>query len=660
MSSNKSEKIKLYDYAFLGLGCGNSLLLLEMEKNGLLIDKNIVILEPDKKTRNDKTFCFWMDPALLETYGIKDLIRDEWVNVNVVNDQKQGLEKFSYFHIPALSLYEKVSKLLTTHKIKTLQVSFSGSIKQDKNYSTLTTPECLINTKYVFDNRPPSYANATNSEVQLFQSFYGWEVKALNKSFEADTFTMMDFNVPQEGYTQFMYVLPFNENTALFEITRFGEEVIEKDSAEEIIHNYLIARGIEYKIERTEQGVIRMFNSPIVNVNEGKNLFNTGERGGRLKPSTGYSFVRSLYHAKHITNRLLDNKIKKRTNTKRFEYYDKLLLQILKYSPHRGKDIFMELFTKNKIETVLRFLDEKTSPKEEFAIFSSLPIFLFISAFLRDSFWIFRNNITKVPPIIWMSFGILLAFSLGGELFVSAFLILGMFLVGIPHGAIDHLYFVDKPTIQKLILHVFKYLSLGFLVLVLFWLNPTIGLVFFLLYSSWHFGETDFSYWNLTNKGVAAAWGIYFLGGLLVSHPIEMQQVTREMGVRLTFDSALTSVVAKIWLLVGGLYFSLKIKKSGIIFGVISLLILQFLPLIPAFAIFFIGQHSIHGWSSLKTKLDLSDLKMWRQALPFTLGAFFLLFVMIFFTTITWGQVFIFLSALSFPHVYFTTRFNSR
>lgn len=660
MSSIESEKFKFYDYAFLGLGCGNSLLLLEMERSGLLVDKNILILEPNQKTINDKTFCFWMDTNLVENHGIKDLIRDEWSNVCVVTDEKQALEKFNYFHIPALSLYEKVRELVTRHKIKVLSISFEGSLKQEGDYTSLWIQERLFHAKCVFDNRPPSYAPSTSSEVQLFQSFYGWEIRALNKLFDATTFTMMDFNIPQNGSTQFMYVLPFNEKTALFEMTRFGEEVIKKDVAESIIHDYLTRKGIEYKIEQKEQGVIRMFNSPILETNEGNNVFQTGERGGNLKPSTGYSFVRSLNHAKQITTHLIEKKSKKSINKKRFAYYDKLLLQILKYSPHRGKDIFTRLFTKNKVETVLRFLDEKTSPKEEFTIFTSLPIIPFKHAFLRDSFWMLRNKIKNVPLIFWMSVSSLIAYSIGVEWFVYTLLITGMLLIGIPHGAVDHLYSVDSPTNRKLAHHILQYLGIGCLVLFLFWLSPLFGLVLFLLYSSWHFGETDFMHWRFTDKVISAAWGVYFLGGLLVSHSAEMQMVIQEMDVYLTFNSTITPIVANIWLMVGGLFFSLKLRKSGIIFGVISLFILQYLPLIPAFAIFFIGQHSIHGWRSLKTNLDISGFKLWRIALPFTFGACFLFYVLIFFTTISWGQAFIFLAALSFPHVYFTARYHSR
>jgi TM2 domain-containing membrane protein YozV len=45
---------------------------------------------------------------------------------------------------------------------------------------------------------------------------------------------------------------------------------------------------------------------------------------------------------------------------------------------------------------------------------------------------------------------------------------------------------------------------------------------------------------------------------------------------------------------------------------------------------------------------------MWLQALPFTLGALVLFGAYLYLIQEpNWGQVFIFLSALSFPHVYY-------
>ena len=92
-----------------------------------------------------------------------------------------------------------------------------------------------------------------------------------------------------------------------------------------------------------------------------------------------------------------------------------------------------------------------------------------------------------------------------------------------------------------------------------------------------------------------------------------------------------------------------------------SLLIALPLTLIPAFAIFFVFQHSLYGWITLKNVLAKPSFKLWFKALPFTLGAILLFAVVGIFAPFTWGQVFVFLAALSFPHVVLMSRlYNSR
>jgi hypothetical protein len=82
------------------------------------------------------------------------------------------------------------------------------------------------------------------------------------------------------------------------------------------------------------------------------------------------------------------------------------------------------------------------------------------------------------------------------------------------------------------------------------------------------------------------------------------------------------------------------------------LLIAAQLPLLVAFGLYFIFQHSVNGWQQLKLSLQMSNSRLWMHALPFTLGSFIILGVLYYFDfPVNWGQAFIFLSALSFPHV---------
>jgi hypothetical protein len=56
------EQNSTYDFVFIGLGASNSLILISLIQKGLTKNKKIAIFEPDGKTNNDKTYCFWANP----------------------------------------------------------------------------------------------------------------------------------------------------------------------------------------------------------------------------------------------------------------------------------------------------------------------------------------------------------------------------------------------------------------------------------------------------------------------------------------------------------------------------------------------------------------------------------------------------------------------
>ena len=113
----------VYDFTFLGMGCGNSLLLLELERKGLIKDKKILVLEPDAKVSNDRTFCFWMKPETLEERDLRDMVRYEWTKVILANNPPQELKDSKYYHIQGIALYEKTRKLLQKYEVKIINRS---------------------------------------------------------------------------------------------------------------------------------------------------------------------------------------------------------------------------------------------------------------------------------------------------------------------------------------------------------------------------------------------------------------------------------------------------------------------------------------------------------------------------------------------------------
>jgi Brp/Blh family beta-carotene 15,15'-monooxygenase len=247
------------------------------------------------------------------------------------------------------------------------------------------------------------------------------------------------------------------------------------------------------------------------------------------------------------------------------------------------------------------------------------------------------------------------------ELFVP-FWILGLLLVGIPHGALDHLHILKEPSLAKLFFYILKYLFLGTAMYFSWSVSAPLALFLFLTYSAWHFGEADLKLWIPTVKWPAIfIWGLYVLLTLLFSHFTELGAMLKSMKVILPkglIAAMNTNSFALIYFeVMVGLLFLWRFPLKSVFCSLILLFIAAQLPLLAAFGLYFIFQHSINGWKQLKSSLGMTNMSLWIHALPFTIGSFLILCVLYYFDIpVNWGQAFIFLSALSFPHVFLMHR----
>lgn len=658
MNNNNISSVA-YDYVFIGLGCGNSLLLLALHRAKRLENKRILIIEPSLKQSNDRTFCFWMEPQDLLEHGLEALVAHEWSRVIVGQAMEQGMGGKKYYHIPGISLYNEASRLVSLYPVERIFEPYNLEAEEKQGLCCITLGERKVYAHNVFDNRPPRYHLPRGSESELVQSFFGWEIETNEDVWDKEVFTMMDFEVPQNGSTQFMYVLPFSKTRALFEITRFGNHKLEKNEAESLLSSYLDALNLKYTVVSQEEGVIPMNSSKRITGASVSNWFSTGERGGQLKPSTGYSFVRSLRHADQLVKQISEHGATKVKVNNRFVYYDRLLLAILRDKPNRGKDIFVQLFAKNSATRVMDFLDEKTTFKEDLRILKSLPLGLFLGTAFNDLCGRFLNALKAIPIFLWFA---ILAFVLNTFQWIEvqlSLIIIGYLVLGIPHGALDHLHAIKDFNFGRFAIYILAYFGLGALIYALFAWNPWLGLTLFIGFSALHFGETDFYCWSLSNRWLALGWGTYALLGLLFSHGMEVQGILKQMGIDAEGILHSAPTIGFLWLVLGGLIFLSIYRTRTILLSVLGLMLLQEVPLVIAFSVYFIGQHSVNGWKMIRNAVDKKDVSLWLHALPFTLGAILLCYACLHFFGFTWGQIFIFLAALSFPHVLLMFRLNN-
>ena len=650
------QKKQLIDYLFVGLGASNCLLILELEKKRLLDGKKIIILEPHQKNKKDKTYCFWSTSDNVEKIIPLDFIDKEWNRV-IINGKVQSLNPLKYYHVSSLTLYEKALKIIKNHNVKILK----HTLEKNQSSNRIITDNIVYEPKYSFDSRPPVIKKLQKNQFYINQSFVGWQIQTNEEVFDPQSFTMMDFEIPQDNSTQFVYVLPFDSKHALVEVTRFGEDIMSMDEGEKLLNNYL-KNYKNYQVLDIEKGCIPMTNADI-STEICSNIRNMGARSGHIKPSTGYAFKSMSMDATTIVNQIaLENETIEPSNVQirdnRFAFYDSLLLRILSKKSHLGKPIFKRLFQRIKAPEILYFLDEESSLSNELKIFYSLQWKPFIVAALKE-LWNINNQIFKsfLPLVLSILF---LAFqSLNMTYLTDVFLVTGLLLIGIPHGAIDHLIETNHFNQSVSLKFIALYLAQGAVIVLLWYMNPLLALLIFIGYSIFHFAQADFTEWKLNSK-ISWIWGILFFCGILLSHPIELNEILNQLSIS-ELPKIQGNIFSSLWQDIAfgclglGIIMGFILRSTAMITTSLFLLLTTQLTLIHAFGTYFIYNHSLLGWNHLRNHFQVNSLQLWKKASLFSFGAYALFLFLYWYFGNDFGNYigtfFVFLSAISFPHV---------
>ena len=661
---------ELFDYIFIGLGASNSLILLSLFKKGLLLNRKVAVIESDSKKNNDKTYCFWASPNDEIVEDLQSIISHRYTKIQVNQLASQCIENQPYHYIRSIDLYNFVESVLADTGIPVFRQN-ADCIKVNGDISsvfTLTGNE--LKAKYIFDSRPPTIKDLPANDVYINQSFYGLHIRCQTDVFEEDTFEMMNFDIDQHQFTQFTYVLPFNSKEALIELTRFGSELIDFDYAKSTLEKMLVSKFGEFEIIDEESGCIPM-TSYIHPQSNHEGIIHTGSSANLIKPSTGYGF-KNMHQFAGLVSSCIGSKSNQKLHklsvktASRFWFYDSLLLIILFKWPQHGKRIFSDLFKKQNIHTIFSFLDGKTKIAQELKIFATLPILPFLRAIVL---YVRKRQLMRFIISIGCSIAyfILLYFDQSiATNFASSACISGLLLIGIPHGALDHL--LIKRSNKSLLGFVFFYMLIILIYFISWNLFPLFSLLLFILYSSFHFGESELiegkSHINSPLeylKGFLLGFAIvifiissHFSESISVISSINGLQSWANQLVKFEEYRTFISLLSIFYIL----FIFLNSRKLTFVFLLCTLLLGVKMPLIFAFALYFISQHSGNAWGHIKQKLSMDSITLYKKAIPFTIGALLLfgLFLTNLFTE--WyqndrlfGQFFIFLACVSLPHI---------
>jgi lycopene beta-cyclase len=220
----------------------------------------------------------------------------------------------------------------------------------------------------------------------LKQHFHGWEIETDRPCFDPQLPTLFDFRTPQDGHMRFVYTLPFAENRALIEYTVFSARLLPSEEYDAGLKTYIEDELSirQYEIQHVEAGVIPMTDHSFPR-RLGERVMSIGTKGGRVKPSTGYAFLRVQRDSAAIVQSLVTHHepFDLPAQRGRFGLHDSILLNIMTHHPDDLKPIFTLMFRHNPVQRIFRFLDETISFTEEARFIASLPPWRFLQALFR-------------------------------------------------------------------------------------------------------------------------------------------------------------------------------------------------------------------------------------------------------------------------------------
>ena len=370
-----------YDFIIAGGGLAGLSLACHLARTPLC-GRSILIVDQDPKRQNDRTWGFWADkPTLFD-----GVVSHTWDQLLVAGPESAPhtarLQTYRYKVIRGIDIYADARRQLQDRPNVTFLQGTIEAIEDGRDAARICVDGKELTGAWIFDSLPPRFERDAPFQV-LKMHFHGWEVLTPSASFDPETVTFMDFRTPQEGEMRFFYVLPYAADRALVEFTVFSQRVLPRQAYEDALRQYLasVLQVTDYAIDAEESGAVPITDNPLER-SLGRRVMAIGARAGRIKPSTGYAYVRIQKDCEKIIDSLLlyGHPFNVTDDPDLYDVMDAVLLKVIAQQGDFLSTAFESLFAHNTMDEILRFLDEVASPREVLELISAMPPQAFIKA----------------------------------------------------------------------------------------------------------------------------------------------------------------------------------------------------------------------------------------------------------------------------------------
>jgi lycopene beta-cyclase len=371
-----------FDYIITGAGAAGLSLAYHLGQSGLN-DRSVLLVDEAPKQRNDRTWCFWE----IGDGPFEPVVARSWEHLwfhGANRSGRFGITPYRYKMIEGGDFYRfteawvAAQPNITRHYGRVERIEERGDGVAVVVDGSRHSGRWAFNSIYTPSPLHPAY-------TLWLQHFKGWVITSATPVFDPSTATFMDFRIEQGDDVRFVYVLPYDEHTALVEYTFFSPNLVPNEVYDAGLRDYITGHlGISsYAIQHVEFGVIPMTDLPFPR-RPSPHVMNIGTAGGMTKASTGYTFQRIQRQSTQIVRNLLanDHPFYREQPLNRHSFMDGVLLNVLDTGRERGHIFFEQLFSRNPPQRVLRFLDEDTALLEDIALMFSVNVPAFFVASL--------------------------------------------------------------------------------------------------------------------------------------------------------------------------------------------------------------------------------------------------------------------------------------
>jgi lycopene beta-cyclase len=385
-----------YDFILAGAGASGLALAYFLPPKA-----RILLVDQAKKTKNDRTWCFWESAP----NPFDHLVFRRWEQIffhGTLGSSQLNIAPYQYKMIRGIDYYNFMYQELATRPNLHFVYGNIQHFESDPTEARVVVDSTTYRAPWGFNSALRPTLPTGGGYHSLLQHFKGYLVQTAEDVFDPQAATFMDFRVAQTGETRFVYVLPFDSRTALVEYTLFSSALLPDREYDRALEDYL-ARYLnlsQYSILETEFGVIPMTDAPFDRLHSPR-IMNLGIAGGRAKASTGYAFRRILEQTQAIASSLqhTGSPLYPIPSFDRHAWQDAIMLRVLSEKRQGGAEFFSQLFAKNTAPDVLKFLDEKSTVPEELRLMASVDIPIFTRSALELMFYRARRSLRRMAPM---------------------------------------------------------------------------------------------------------------------------------------------------------------------------------------------------------------------------------------------------------------------